>query len=105
MHKCVQEGAGRLAEVVSPRACEVAKSDPEPDPVGMPRDDLLAYLRAHHTVSLWPFAGRALGVSRSLTYQLGHTETIRVLALGHRRRVASSWLEQALGLGEFRCSR
>jgi hypothetical protein len=78
----------------------MARRDPEPDPVGMPRDELLTYLRSHPTVSLWPFAGRALGASRSLSYQLAKTQTIKVLALGHRRRVASNWLEQALGLGE-----
>lgn len=72
----------------------------EPDPVGLPRDELVAYLCSHPTVSLWPFAGRALGASRSLTYQLAQSGAINVLALGHRRRVASSWLETTLGLGE-----
>ncbi len=69
---------------------------PEPDPVGMPRDELRAYLDLHPTVSLWPFAGRALGASRSLTYQLAGEGTIKVLRLGHRYRVASSWLEAKL---------
>ena len=74
---------------------------PEPDPVGLPREELLAYLRSHPTVSLWPFTGRALGASRSLTYQMGRRDEIRVLRLGqHRCRVASSWLERQLGLGK-----
>jgi hypothetical protein len=69
----------------------------EPDPVGMPREELLAYLRSHPTVSLWPFTGRALGYSRSLTYDLGRTCGIRVLHLGaHRSRVSSAWLEATL---------
>ena len=62
----------------------------------MPREELLAYLRSQHTVSLWPFTGRAIGTSRSLTYQLSHDGTIKVLLLGHRRRVASVWLEATL---------
>jgi hypothetical protein len=72
------------------------KRDPEPDPVGMPRTELLAYLRSHPTVSLWPFTGRALGASRTLTYRLSHDGTVKVLVLGHRRRVASAWLEATL---------
>jgi len=74
----------------------MAAREPEPDPVGMPREELLAYLCSHPTVSLWPFAGRALGASRSLTYQLSRDGTIKVLCLGARRRVASSWLEATL---------
>jgi hypothetical protein len=69
---------------------------PEPDPIGLPREELLAYLRSHPTVSLWPFTGRALGASRSLTYQLSRDGTIKVLRLGHRCRVASAWLEAML---------
>jgi hypothetical protein len=68
----------------------------EPDPRDMTRAELLDFLRSRHTSSLWPFAGRALGISRSLTYQLASTETIRVLRLGHRYRVPCSWLENAL---------
>ncbi len=73
------------------------RRDSEPDPVGMPRDELLAYLRSHPTVSLYPFTSRALGASRSLAYQLAKSGDIRVLHLGpHRLRVASAWLEQTL---------
>ena len=75
----------------------MAMRDLEPDPVGMPREELLAYLRSHPTVSLWPTCGRALGYSRSLTYELGRTGGIKVLHLGaHRCRVASAWLEATL---------
>jgi hypothetical protein len=75
----------------------VAIREPEPDPVGMPRGELIAYLRVHPTVSLWPFAGRALGASRSLTYQLSRGGQIGVLRLGsHRCLVKSAWLERTL---------
>ena len=67
----------------------------EPDPSVLSREGLLAYLHAHPTVSLWPFCGRALGLSRSATYGCPQ---IKVLRLGHRCRVASSWLEKTLGL-------
>jgi hypothetical protein len=69
----------------------------EPDPSALPRNELLDYLRCHATVSLWPFCGRALGLSRAATYGCPQ---IKVLRLGHRCRVASSWLEKTLGLGE-----
>lgn len=68
----------------------------EPDPRQLSREELRAYLRSVHTVTLWPFTGRALSASRSLTYQLSHRGTIKVLVLGHRRRVASIWLEATL---------
>jgi len=65
----------------------------EPDPCSLSRAELIDYLHHHPTVSLWPFCGRALGLSRSLTYRC---EEIKVLRLGHRRLVASSWLERFL---------
>ena len=45
----------------------------EPDPRELTRSDLRSYLQTTHTISLWPFCGRALGYSRSLTYELGHS--------------------------------
>jgi hypothetical protein len=71
-------------------------SKPEPDPVGIPRDDLRAFLKANPTVTLWPFSGRALGLSRSLTYRCATTGHIKVLRLGHLYRVSSVWLEHTL---------
>jgi len=65
----------------------------EPDPVGMTREDLRAFLRLRPTVTLWPFTGRALGLSRSAAYGCPQ---IKVLRLGHRCRVSSAWLEQVL---------
>lgn len=88
-----------LGDHVTRSVAEAAQSK-EPDPVGMPRDDLHAYLGSHPTVSLWPFTGKALGASRSLTYQLAQDGTIQVLRLGHRCRVASAWLEKTLFGGE-----
>lgn len=78
------------------------RHEPEPDPVGTPRDEIVAYLRSHPTVSLHPFTSRALGASRSLAYQLARSGVIEVLHLGpHRLRVRSIWLEQELfGQGE-----
>ena len=73
-----------------------AVREPEPDPCDMTREALRGYLDTHHTVSLWPFCGRALGSSRSSTYQLAHEGTIKVLRLGHRCRVTTSWLESVL---------
>lgn len=73
----------------------------EPDPQEMAREALRAYLQTHHTVSLWPFTGRALGASRSLAYSLANREgTIRVLRVGHSLRVPSAWLETTLFGGE-----
>lgn len=65
----------------------------EPDPLALSRQELIEYLHTHPTVSLWPFTGRALGLSRSLTYRC---EQIKVLKLGHRKLVSSSWLERLL---------
>lgn len=67
--------------------------DTEPDPAAMDRDELLAYLRERHVVSLWPFAGRALDLSRSATYSCKEIPTLR---LGHLLKVRSSWLEATL---------
>ncbi len=69
----------------------------EPDPRSLTRAELAAYLHQAKTVSLWPFAGRALGLSRSATYGC---KEIAALRLGHRRLVTASWLEKTLGLGE-----
>lgn len=65
----------------------------EPDPRTMEREDLRAYLRAHHVVSKWPFCGRALNLSRSSTFACRDIPTLR---LGHLLKVRSSWLEQTL---------
>jgi len=79
----------------------LARREPEPDPLGMPRDELRAYLACHPTVSLWPTCGRACGYSRSLTYSLARAGGIKVLHLGaHRCRVPSAWLEATLFGGE-----
>lgn len=68
----------------------------EPDPRQLDREEAHAYLRSVTTVSLWPFTGRALALSRSTTYSC---QDIRCLKLGHRRRVSAAWLE-ALLFGE-----
>jgi hypothetical protein len=65
----------------------------EPDPSSLTREELRSYLHSVATVSLWPFAGKALGLSRSLTYSC---EQIKCLRLGHLRKVSSAWLEATL---------
>lgn len=65
----------------------------EPDPTSLSRAELVAYLRDHHVVSLWPFVGRALNLSRSATYGCKEIPTLR---LGHLLKVRSAWLEQTL---------
>lgn len=75
----------------------MAIREAEPDPATMSREQFLAYLRSHHTVSLWPFTGRALRLSRSATYKC---PDIKVLRLGHLSRVSSSWLEHLLFDGD-----
>lgn len=74
----------------------VALRDPEPDPLVMTREELRTFLGSRATVTLWPFCGRALGLSRSLTYRCATTGDIKVLRLGHRCRVSSAWLEGVL---------
>lgn len=78
----------------TPPGCEASRRrEPEPDPASMPRDELHSYLRAHPTVTLWPFAGRALGLSRSATYGCPQIKTLR---LGRLEKVSSAWLESVL---------
>lgn len=71
----------------------MAEHAAEPDPGSLSRAELVAYLREHHVVSLWPFAGRALDLSRSATYGCSQIPTLR---LGHLLKVRSSWLEATL---------
>ena len=70
---------------------------PEPNPDHLTRDELRAYLREHHVVSLYPFVGRALNLSRSATYSCKDIPTLR---LGHLLKVRSAWLEATLFDGE-----
>ena len=65
----------------------------EPDPRQLSRKELRAYLQSVPTVSLWPFCGRALSLSRSATYSCAE---IKCLRLGHLRKVSSVWLETLL---------
>ena len=70
-----------------------AVREPEPDPREMAREALRDYLQHTHTVSLWPFTGRCLGLSRAATYGCPQ---IKVLRLGRRCRVSAAWLENLL---------
>jgi hypothetical protein len=93
----VQEAVARRVAKAGCCCKEGACSKAEPDPRQLSRGELVDFLRARHTVTLWPFAGRALGLSRSATY--GCPE-IKCLRLGHLRRVSSAWLESVLFGGE-----
>jgi hypothetical protein len=75
----------------------MAEGAREPDPTALSRAELVVYLRDHHVVSLWPFAGRALNLSRSSTYGCRDIPTLR---LGHLLKVRSVWLEATLFGGE-----
>jgi hypothetical protein len=72
---------------------EVRTVRDEPDPRALSREELLGFLRERHVVSLWPFCGKALSLSRSATYSCREIPTLR---LGHLLKVRSAWLEQTL---------
>ena len=65
----------------------------EPDPTAMSREELRTYLGEVAIVSLWPFAGKALVLSRSSTYSC---PDIKCLKLGHLRKVSAAWLEATI---------
>lgn len=65
----------------------------EPDPTAMSREELRTYLGEVAIVSLWPFAGKALSLSRSSTYSC---PDIKCLKLGHLRKVSAAWLEATI---------
>jgi hypothetical protein len=69
----------------------------EPDPTTMSRDELREYLHSTGVVSLWPFTGQALHLSRPTAYRCAGSGAIRVLSLGCRAyRVPSFWLEREI---------
>jgi hypothetical protein len=72
------------------------------DPVtgGLSRDELAEHLKTVTVVTLWPTAGRALGLSRSESYRAAKRGTVRALKYGRRIVVPSKWLESELGLNE-----
>ena len=51
------------------------------------------------TVDLWPTAGKAYGISRSLTYELASRgEFPGLIKMGSRYRVSTAELRRVLGL-------
>ena len=72
----------------------------EPDPLAMSRAQIAEYLRSTGTVTLWPFTGKTLSLSRAATYRAAVAGSIHALALGRRRVVPSRWLEAALMLDD-----
>ena len=95
MYNDVDSGTGVHHSVVTAAkgAALVRRNTREPDPALLSREELRAYLRSVSTVSLWPFTGKALGLSRSLTYSCGEIKWMR---LGHLRKVSTAWLETKL---------
>lgn len=72
----------------------------EPDPQELTRDELAAYLCRVSTVTVWPFAGQLLGLSRPAAYRAAVAGDIRCLSFGRRRVVPSAWLARVLLLDE-----
>ena len=86
-----RESSGPLGRAEREQVGRAKRS--EPDPAAMSREELRTYLGEVATVSLWPFAGKALALSRSTTY---NCPDIKCLRLGHVRKVSSAWLEATL---------
>ena len=65
-------------------------------------NDIERALRKNLVVSLWPVAGKALGLKRGATYGAAEAERgdIPTTDVGHLKRVPSSWLRRKLGLDE-----
>jgi hypothetical protein len=61
--------------------------------------EVVKELRANPTVSVWPTAGRALGVGRHAAYQACRDGQVRYVAIGKKKwRVVSADLLRLLGL-------
>jgi hypothetical protein len=50
------------------------------------------------TVPLWPTAGKALGLSRSSTYEGARNGEIETIEIGRRKPVPTAFLRKKLGL-------
>ena len=48
------------------------------------------------TVPLWPTTGRALGLSRTATYEAAKRGDIQTIDMGHKKPVPTAWLRKAL---------
>ena len=78
------------------RAKRAKRTKRTPSPEQM-RRDILTKL----AVPLWPHAGWALGVGRSLTYEGAESGVIPTIeGIGRRKPVPTSWLRPKVGLGE-----
>ena len=62
--------------------------------------EVIKELRANPTVSVWPTAGRALGVGRHAAYDACRNGTVKCIAVGRQWRVISADLLKLLGLEE-----
>jgi hypothetical protein len=66
----------------------------------MTLDEIVKMLDGAATVTLWPEAGRALGLTRGQPYRCAGTGEIQTLEFGRTKRVTSSWLRRKLGLDQ-----
>jgi hypothetical protein len=64
----------------------------------MTLDEVRKLLNENATVSLWPQAGQALGLTRGQTYNCANNGDIETLDFGKLKRVATPWLRKKLGL-------
>lgn len=62
--------------------------------------EVVKELRANPTVSVWPTAGRCLGVGRHSAYAACRNGTVRYVQIGRHWKVVSADLLRLLGLEE-----
>lgn len=72
----------------------------EPDPSTLARAEVAAYLKQVVAVTVWPFTGKALGLSRPAAYRAAIAGEIHCLRLGRRRVVPAVWLARTLMLDD-----
>jgi hypothetical protein len=70
------------------------------EPTNEPSDQqIMEAILTRPSVSLWPHAGRALGLKRGATYLKGRTNVIPTIeGISRNRDVPTSWLREKLGL-------
>src|SRR5262245_52271627 len=73
---------------------------------GLTWKQIIEAIETRTTVDVWPIAGPALGYrSKSASYDAAAKGWIKVIELGRRKPVPTSWLRQVLGLGKRRRQR
>jgi hypothetical protein len=73
---------------------------------GLTYKQIIHAIETRPTVEVWPIAGPALGYqSKSASYEAARKGRIRVIEMGRKRPVPTSWLRHVLGLGARRSQR